>query len=313
MIIPQTTVVAVCAVENKYRVLFYSLVLEMLYSQLVWLQVMAHSEDISSTAASLARLDVATSLGLLAQERRYSRPKVVEEAVFQVEQGVHPVLASSSGPLSHHFVSNDCSLHPHRLWVLTGPNMGGKSTFLRQNSLLLIMAQMGSFVPARRAVVGVADRLFARVGAADNVTKHMSTFHVEMAETANILVTATRHSFVVLDEIGRGTSAIEGLAIAESVTQHLCNVIGCRCLVATHYHQLGQERQALLGPSVGCYQLEAELDNHGGLLRFTYKVKAGRAEHSFGIEVARLAGLPTAVIDNAKELLHNNKFVTLKG
>ncbi|CAI8008128.1 DNA mismatch repair protein MutS [Geodia barretti] len=280
--------------------------------QLLCDKVMAHSEDISSTAASLARLDVATSLGLLAQERRYSRPKVVEEAVFQVEQGVHPVLASSSDPLSHHFVSNDCSLDPHRLWVLTGPNMGGKSTFLRQNSLLVIMAQMGSFVPARRAVVGVADRLFARVGAADNVTKHMSTFHVEMAETANILATATRHSFVVLDEIGRGTSAIEGLAIAESVIQHLSNDIGCRCLVATHYHTLGQDRQALLGPSVGSYQLEAELDNNGGLLRFTYKVKAGRAEHSFGIEVARLAGLPTAVIDNATELLHN-KFVTLKG
>jgi DNA mismatch repair protein MutS len=265
-------------------------------------KVMSHADDIMETAASLARLDVATSLGLLAECGAYTRPTIQSNAEFKVQQGLHPVLASLQGgqlSAAPQFISNDCSMETHRLWVVTGPNMGGKSTFLRQNALLLIMAQMGSFVPAQEAIVGVADRLFARVGASDNVARHMSTFHVEMAETASILSMATQNSFVVLDEIGRGTSATEGTAIARAVIEYLCHRIGCRCLVATHYQELGSLSDT--NRAVGSYKLVAERDTHG--LIFTYKVKAGRAEHSFGVEVARLAGMPTEVIERAKKLL----------
>eukprot|EP00731_Ephydatia_muelleri_P018988 Em0011g1028a len=261
-------------------------------------KVMSHAEHILSTARALAQLDVTVSLATVAVEKQYCRPVLVPEPVFRVQSGVHPLVESHQR--ANHFVTNDCFMDDHRLWIVTGPNMGGKSTFLRQNAMICLLAQMGSYVPAQSATLGVVDRLFARVGASDNILRHMSTFHVEMTEVANILANATAQSYVVLDEVGRGTSTEEGYAIAQAVLEHLHTKIGCRALMSTHYHQLAHLDSSLVG--VGCYMLVATRMKDGGLF-FTYRVQPGCSQHSFGIDVANLAGLPTTVIDRAKELL----------
>jgi DNA mismatch repair protein MutS len=198
------------------------------------------------------------------------------------------------------FIANDCRVeHDERIWLLTGPNMAGKSTFLRQNALIAIMAQMGSFVPAETATIGLVDRLFSRVGAADDLARGRSTFMVEMVETATILSQATSQSLVILDEIGRGTATYDGLAIAWAVVEYLHHHIQCRALFATHYHELTQLTSQL--PSLASYHLQVK--EWKGEVIFLHAVAAGAADRSYGIHVAKLAGLPAAVIDRASTLL----------
>jgi len=264
-------------------------------------RVLEDWEAICLAAENLARLDVASALAALARERGYTRPRVEESLAFTVTGGRHPVveMALEADPDHPPFIANDCSLDDKRMWLLTGPNMAGKSTLLRQNALIAIMAQMGAFVPATAATIGVIDRLFSRVGAADDLARGRSTFMVEMVETATILNQAGPRSFVILDEIGRGTATFDGLSIAWATIEHLHDVNRCRTLFATHYHELTA--------------LTARLDqlaNHAmrvkewkGEVIFLHEVAAGAADRSYGIQVARLAGLPVAVIDRASDIL----------
>jgi DNA mismatch repair protein MutS len=230
------------------------------------------------------------------------RPVVDGSCAFDIESGRHPVveasLAASGGPK---FIGNDCNLESQqRLWLLTGPNMAGKSTFLRANALIAIMAQAGSFVPAQAARIGVVDRLFSRVGAADDLARGRSTFMVEMVETATIQHQATERSLVILDEIGRGTATFDGLSIAWAVIEHLHNAIRCRALFATHYHELTGLTDNL--DALSCHTMKVK--EWKGELVFLHEVGKGAADRSYGIHVARLAGLPQGVIARAGEILH---------
>lgn len=267
--------------------------------------VLARSADIGKAAAALARLDVTASLAELAQARSYVRPEVTEDRTFDVDAGRHPVVEAGLEAAGEPFISNPCNLTEKsadgtgRLWLLTGPNMAGKSTFLRQNALIALMAQAGSFVPATSARIGVIDRLFSRVGAADDLARGRSTFMVEMVETATILNQATDRSLVILDEIGRGTATYDGLSIACAVVEHLHDVIRCRSLFATHYHELTAlaERLDELAPhTVRVREWQDEVV-------FLHEVAPGAADRSYGIHVARLAGVPKAVLARAEGLL----------
>jgi len=261
----------------------------------------AEAEAIAAAAGSLALLDVVAGLAELAAEADYCRPRVDESTAFHVEGGRHPVveqalIAQQAGG----FVANDCDLGPaQRLWLLTGPNMAGKSTFLRQNALIALLAQIGSFVPARAAHIGVVDRLFSRVGAADDLARGRSTFMVEMVETAAILNQAGPRSLVILDEIGRGTATFDGLSIAWAVCEHLHEVNRCRALFATHYHELVAlgARLPALSPRV------LRVKEWQGDVVFLHEVAPGAADRSYGIHVAKLAGLPAAAIGRAEEVL----------
>ncbi|XP_065834840.1 DNA mismatch repair protein MutS-like isoform X2 [Oscarella lobularis] len=259
-------------------------------------KVSEHAGDIKSLSSTLARLDIASSLALVAHDRGYVRPVMSDGIDFEVEGGFHPVVDALQ---PENFIENDCDLTAKRLWIVTGPNMGGKSTFLRQNALISLMAQMGSFVPASSAKLGIVDRLFARVGASDNLAKYQSTFMTEMVETATILTQATKRSLVVLDEIGRGTSTLDGLAIAWSVLEHLHSDTKCRTLSATHFTQLGRLTSKL--SKSACYQAKARRTDDG--VQFTFKIEPGICSESFGIDVARLAGVPDNVTKRAKEML----------
>lgn len=264
-------------------------------------EIVSRSDSISRTAQVLATLDVAAGLAELAVERRYSRPEVDGSVAFSIEGGRHPVvelvLERSGGGA---FVANACDLgEQQRLWLLTGPNMAGKSTFLRQNALIALMAQMGSFVPAERARIGVVDRLFSRVGAADDLARGRSTFMVEMVETAAILNQATARSLVILDEIGRGTATFDGLSIAWACVEHLHEAVRCRGLFATHYHELTALTSRL--PALSCHTLRVR--EWQGEVVFLHEVGPGAADRSYGLHVARLAGLPPAVIARAHEVL----------
>jgi len=264
-------------------------------------EVMARADAIALAARALATLDVLAGLADLAVARRYARPRVDDSAAFSITDGRHPVVeaaleAGDGGP----FVGNDCDLGPDkRLWLVTGPNMAGKSTFLRQNALVVLLAQMGAFVPAEAAHVGVVDRLFSRVGAADDLARGRSTFMVEMVETAAILNQATERSLVILDEIGRGTATYDGLSIAWATLEHLHETNRCRTLFATHYHEL-----TVLGgrlARLACHTMRVrEWQDH---IVFLHEVAPGVADRSYGIHVARLAGLPPAVIDRARAVL----------
>jgi DNA mismatch repair protein MutS len=256
-------------------------------------QVVENESAVRQLASSLANLDVASSLAVLAHDRGYIRPEISTGLEFDVRGGSHPVVDAMQ---TDSFVSNDCNLSTHRMWIITGPNMGGKSTFLRQNALIAILAQIGSFVPAQCAKIGIVDRLFARVGASDNLANYQSTFMTEMVETATILSQATLRSLVILDEIGRGTSTTDGLAIAWSVLEHLHNKTKCRTLSATHYSELGQLVSAL--PHAGCYQVTANRTAVG--IQFAYRIVPGLCSHSFGIDVALLAGVPHSVTKRAE-------------
>jgi len=264
-------------------------------------EVTARADAIALAARALAMLDVLAGLAEMAVARRFARPLVDDSTVFAVKGGRHPVVeAALEGGEGGAFVGNDCDLGPdHCLWLVTGPNMAGKSTFLRQNALIVLLAQMGSFVPAESAHVGVVDRLFSRVGAADDLARGRSTFMVEMVETAAILNQATGRSLVILDEIGRGTATYDGLSIAWATLEHLHGVNRCRALFATHYHEL----TALSGrlERLACHTMRVrEWQDH---IVFLHEVAPGVADRSYGIHVARLAGLPAAVIGRAQEVL----------
>ncbi|MGV1014464.1 MAG: MutS-related protein, partial [Methyloceanibacter sp.] len=244
-------------------------------------------------------------LAELAVEQNYVRPKIDESLIFAVEEGRHPMveqnLRRGDGV---NFVGNDCRIGDDdvegpRILVVTGPNMAGKSTFLRQNALIVVLAQAGSFVPARSAHIGVVDRLFSRVGAADDLARGRSTFMVEMVETASILNQATRRSFVVLDEIGRGTATFDGLSIAWATLEYLHEVNRSRVLFATHYHEL----TALADKLVHAANATVEIKEWRDEIVFLYRVVQGAADRSYGIHVAKLAGLPGPVLSRAGEVL----------
>jgi len=264
-------------------------------------KVTAVSPAVAAAGRALAALDVASALAELAASGNYVRPVLVDEPAFSVAGGRHPVVeAALARQGGAGFVPNDCDLgSERRLWLLTGPNMAGKSTFLRQNALIAVLAQAGSFVPAMSATLGIVDRLFSRVGAADDLARGRSTFMVEMVETAAILNQATARSLVILDEIGRGTATFDGLSIAWATLEHLHDVNECRALFATHYHELGalRERLAALAP----YTMRVkEWQNE---VVFLHEVAPGAADRSYGIHVAQLAGLPPVVVARAEEVL----------
>ena len=262
----------------------------------------AASNEIKAAAEALAVLDVSSGLATLAVERSYVRPDIDRSLDFVIEGGRHPVVEQA---ISDPFVANDCDLSPPsnassgRIWLLTGPNMAGKSTFLRQNALIVVLAQMGGFVPAKRAKLGVVDRLFSRVGAADDLARGRSTFMVEMVETAAILNQAGERSLVILDEIGRGTATFDGLSIAWAAIEHLHEQNRCRALFATHFHEL-----TALAPKLNrLHNATVRVKEWQGEVVFLHEVIPGSADHSYGIQVAKLAGLPASVIERAKVVL----------
>jgi DNA mismatch repair protein MutS len=261
---------------------------------------LAGREAIAATADALARLDVAAGLAERAAEDGWARPTLVDHACFEIEGGRHPVVEAAVQRSGDRFVANDCMLsETSRLWLVTGPNMGGKSTFLRQNALIAVLAQAGSYVPATRAELGLVDKLFSRVGASDNLARGRSTFMVEMVETAAILAQATPRSFVILDEVGRGTSTYDGLAIAWAVVEAIHEDNRCRCLFATHYHEL--TRLAERCDALTLHHVRAR--EWKGDLVLLHEVTEGPADRSYGLAVARLAGLPPATIARAKAVL----------
>jgi DNA mismatch repair protein MutS len=256
---------------------------------------------LQETANTLAELDALCSLAETARLHGYCRPDVDEGGVLVIEGGRHPVLDQQAG--AERFVPNDTELDvdAKKFAIITGPNMAGKSTYIRQAALLVLMAQTGSFVPAISMRCSVADRIFTRVGASDDLSRGQSTFMVEMNETANILNNATRQSLVILDEIGRGTSTFDGLSIAWSVAEFLHDQIGCRALFATHYHELTDLERT----RPGVLNLNVAVREWNDQVIFLRKILPGRADQSYGIQVARLAGLPDAIISRAREILAN--------
>jgi DNA mismatch repair protein MutS len=273
-----------------------------LYEKLVAI-VLKDWETIIEASMALAKLDVGASLAELAADNNYCRPIVDESLSFNVMGGRHPVVeASLKQNLEDKFVANDCDLgEENRLWLVTGPNMAGKSTFLRQNALITILAQMGSFVPAGKAHIGIVDRLFSRVGASDDLARGRSTFMVEMVETAAILNQSTERSLVILDEIGRGTATYDGLSIAWAAVEHLHEVNRARGLFATHYHEM-----TALSSKLNQLDLHyMKVKEWEGEVIFLHEVGAGSADRSYGIQVAKLAGLPAVVVERATQVLHN--------
>jgi DNA mismatch repair protein MutS len=261
---------------------------------------LARAEPIAAAADALARLDVASALAERAAEGGWSRPRFAGHNCFEIESGRHPVVEDSLRASGTRFVANDCGLsEDERLWLVTGPNMGGKSTFLRQNALIAVLAQAGSWVPAARATLGLVDRLFSRVGASDNLARGRSTFMVEMVETAAILSQATERSFVILDEVGRGTSTYDGLAIAWAVTEAIHDRNRCRCLFATHYHELTRLAERL--DALSLHHVRAR--EWKGDLVLLHEVAKGPADRSYGLAVAKLAGLPAPVLARARSVL----------
>lgn len=261
---------------------------------------LARKDAITRAAQALARLDVAAALAERAAEGGWARAAFVEQQRLEIVGGRHPVVEEALRREGQSFVANDCVLtQADRLWLVTGPNMGGKSTFLRQNALIVLLAQAGSYVPAQSATLSLVDRLFSRVGASDNLARGRSTFMVEMVETAAILSQATERSFVILDEVGRGTSTYDGLALAWAVVEAVHEVNQCRCLFATHYHELTRLAESL--PALSLHNVRAR--EWKGDLVLLHEVADGPADRSYGIAVARLAGLPPAVLARAKAVL----------
>jgi DNA mismatch repair protein MutS len=262
-------------------------------------RVAEQTTRLMQTAEVLATLDVLASFAELATTRDYSRPELSDDPILTVAAGRHPVLDQTLP--QGMFVPNDIALGPNegQFLLITGPNMGGKSVYLRQQALLVLMAQMGSFVPAKQARIGLADRVFTRVGASDELSRGQSTFMVEMTEAANILNNATPRSLVLLDEIGRGTSTYDGLSLAWAITEYLHDAVGCRTLFATHYHELAQLANKLPGLR-NCNALVRESQ---GEIIFLHKIAPGPADQSYGIHVAQLAGVPESVLGRAREVL----------
>ncbi len=261
----------------------------------------SHAVRIKATAAAVAELDLTVALAELARENRYTRPRFSASGELRVIAGRHPVIEKLAEKDAQRFIPNDLYFHPETEFVsvITGPNMGGKSTYLRQAALLVILAQMGSFVPAESALIPIVDRVFTRIGAADNLARGRSTFMVEMTETAVILNTATPRSLIVLDEIGRGTSTYDGLALAWAVIEHIQTHIRAKTLFATHYHELTE----LASQLEGVRNLHVSVKESGDQILFLRRVEPGAADRSYGIEVARLAALPMSVIERARQIL----------
>ena len=283
-----------------------ALAIELAIFETIVSKVISKKEKILSTADAVSFLDVICGFAEMAENKNYCRPTVDNSSVYEIKQGRHPVVENSSNFYDNQisgktaFVSNDCSLtQDDRLWLLTGPNMAGKSTYLRQNALIPILAQMGSFVPAASAHIGLIDKLFSRVGASDNLARGHSTFMVEMVETAAILKQATKKSFVILDEIGRGTATFDGLSIAWAVIEYLHEQNACRGLFATHYHELTEISEQL--NSLSCHKMSVK--EWRGEVVFLHTVGPGSADRSYGIHVADLAGLPKQVVKRADNLL----------
>ena len=264
-------------------------------------EVVAQADPILGTAQALAVFDVASSLAHLAKMRNYCRPQLDGSQDFDVRSGRHAVVGQALVASNETtFCANDCLIESQsRQWLLTGPNMAGKSTFLRQNALIVVLAQIGSYVPAASARIGVVDRLFSRVGASDDLARGRSTFMVEMVETAAILNQATSKSFVILDEVGRGTSTYDGLSLAWAVLEHLHDQIKCRTLFATHYHELTDLEQKMM--NLVCYTMKVR--EWKGEVIFLHQIVKGAADRSYGLHVARLAGIPPIVIHRAENFL----------
>ena len=265
-------------------------------------KICMHSDDILNTAKAIAEIDVACSFAHLALKKNFCRPIVDESFKFEIEEGRHPVVEKALDKKhSADFIANNCSLDAKgdALWLLTGPNMAGKSTFLRQNAIIAVIAQMGGYVPCKSAHIGIVNKLFSRVGASDDLAAGQSTFMVEMIETARILHQADEHSFVILDEIGRGTATFDGLSIAWAVMEHLHNVNRCRSIFATHYHELTALSRTLPHSSLHCMKIKEFNDD----IVFLHEVIEGTADRSYGIHVAKLAGLPATVTARASVVL----------
>lgn len=264
--------------------------------------IRAVADDLLSVAELLAELDVWYSLATIADAYSWVRPNITDDVAFDIVGGCHPVIDFVLRRAGDNFVKNDCNLNARSVALLTGPNMAGKSTYLRQNALLVVLAHLGSFVPATHATIGICDQLFSRVGASDNLAAGQSTFMVEMSETANILRRATRQSFIIFDEIGRGTSTYDGMAIAQAVLEYL-NELQPRTLFATHYHEL----TALVGDCAGQLQnvscLTIDVREHNNEIIFMHKIIPGVANRSYGIQVAKMAGMPESVVLRAEQVL----------
>jgi len=283
---------AILGAEDRLSTLEYELFVKLRS------EVAAAAARLGRTARAVAHVDAILSLAEAAVANRYVRPRVDGSRTIDIRQGRHPVLEHIQ---DEPFVPNDCRLdaEEHRVVIITGPNMAGKSTYMRQAALTTLMAQLGSFVPAEAAQVGVVDRIFSRVGASDDLSRGQSTFMVEMVEVSHILRHATDRSLIILDEVGRGTSTYDGMALAQAVVEHIHRHSGARTLCSTHYHEL----TSLADHEEGIYNLRTEVAEQGEDIVFLYQVKPGRAERSYGINVARLAQLPTEVLERAKELL----------
>ena len=266
------------------------------------LSIADHAEEIQHNAKLIAMLDCFTSLAEVAVEFNYVCPEVNDSQSMRIVEGRHPVIERLLPP-GEQYTANDVQLDTdvNQILIITGPNMSGKSSYLRQTALITLLAQIGSFVPAKEAAIGVVDRIFTRVGASDNITSGESTFLVEMHEAANIVNSATQKSLILLDEIGRGTSTFDGISIAWALTEYLHNRIGAKTLFATHYHELNE--LADIHPRIKNYKVDVR--EYGDKVLFLHKVKPGFADHSYGIQVAMMAGLPEEVTDRAKSILKN--------
>ncbi|MCF7676322.1 MAG: DNA mismatch repair protein MutS, partial [Akkermansiaceae bacterium] len=271
-------------------------------------RVLTHLPALQQTAAAVAETDVLSALAEVAQLHRHCRPVLTTDTVFQVTNGRHPVLEQTLTETK--FVPNDTDLDPAtaRVQILTGPNMAGKSTYIRQIALIALIAQIGAWVPADEATIGIVDRIFCRVGASDDLSRGQSTFMVEMSETALILNHATDRSLVILDEIGRGTATFDGLSIAWAVAEHLHDAIRCRTLFATHYHELTDLSNTK--PAVANYNVAVREWNED--IIFLHKILPGPADKSYGIQVARLAGLPKPVVERARHILSHLELHSVK-
>ena len=264
-------------------------------------QIAGEVNRIQSTARAIAMTDVLASLSVVATRYNYVKPHINEKGIIRIKNGRHPVVERMMG--GEMFVTNDTYLDngKNRISIITGPNMAGKSTYMRQTALITLMAQIGSFVPADEADIGLCDRIFTRVGASDDLASGQSTFMVEMTEVANILRNATKNSLLILDEIGRGTSTFDGLSIAWAVVEYISNtkILGAKTLFATHYHELTELEGTLSGVNNYCIAVKEQGDD----IVFLRKIVKGGADKSYGIQVAKLAGVPAPVIDRAKELV----------
>ena len=262
--------------------------------------VVAQMQPIQQTAAALAQLDVLAAFAKVARHHDYCRPVMGDQGILKIEAGRHPVLEQAVQ--EERFVPNDVSLEGSRqIALITGPNMAGKSTYIRQVALLTLLAHTGSFVPATAARIDLVDRIFTRIGASDDLARGQSTFMVEMSETANILHHATRRSLVILDEIGRGTSTFDGLSLAWAIVEHLHNQLGAKTLFATHYHELTE----LGGRLERVFNCNVAVREYNDQIVFLRQIIDGAADQSYGIQVARLAGLPGEVLGRAREILGN--------